>query len=769
MSVSVEIKTRPIRLAFLVDPNNANQVREAVRLSSTLWGGAYFPIIEFHRRLPSAWKEKKPLPGDRSAEHSTGRSVVLGYINAFDPDFLVQLSDNVPKYVRDLRIRTIKPADIWGDLSQHGKPPPNLGIGLFEILDRIFEEKVTSENIHIAFPERTGDLPLFWASFFGDTPDELKHLSEDHCRGRFKIYRFPLSNENAVSFLSPASYVLFPVDVVSYYIEIHHSVFDRVPHIFFMDAEKVGDIVDFWNLRAMGKSVLPVPRQLKEDPKLKKAVNRFLKWPLPVQDSAHGAQIPSPVARILRARSCSVEEMREYAGGFSDGSLELNDAYPKIWSAGSHHDFPNSVYGEERSFINSATTREDEIRIRSVLPKFRYYGRQRPICANEITIDSYMGADLVAEAFPRSSGENFLRALSGPTSFHEYWRGGRSGLVKLAENGFFRPQEVPLAEEVFFTWLKDIGWKNPELSSPGVLAKRIHQRLEGFVACFQDEKLLWLLEHMSGGSVDMDKGPRVRNKTGPEREMSVGEVKNRLEREEQVVKSLYDYVIENGFFRLGARVKCPGCFRNSWYSLEDIRDSFVCPKCLNSFSALGNLESAGDKPWHYRTAGPFSIPNYADGAYGVLLSLHFFNRLKMGSSDLSITPVMSFTVESPDGEKVEIDFAAFWRGRGREGKVELIIGECKTYGEFKDKDFKRMEYLAQALGEKPVLVFSTLRESLGTEEKKRIIRMAETSPVMILTARELLRRDDYEPDLRNICDITQERYLEHGGSGKPGK
>ena len=54
MSVSVEIKTRPIRLAFLIDPNDSGQVGEAIRLSSTLWGGAYFPIIELHKRIPAA-------------------------------------------------------------------------------------------------------------------------------------------------------------------------------------------------------------------------------------------------------------------------------------------------------------------------------------------------------------------------------------------------------------------------------------------------------------------------------------------------------------------------------------------------------------------------------------------------------------------------------------------------------------------------------------------------------------------------------------------
>ena len=61
MSVSVEIKARPIRLAFLVDPNNSEQVGEAIRLSSTLWGGVYFPIIELHKRIPVVWNVPSPL------------------------------------------------------------------------------------------------------------------------------------------------------------------------------------------------------------------------------------------------------------------------------------------------------------------------------------------------------------------------------------------------------------------------------------------------------------------------------------------------------------------------------------------------------------------------------------------------------------------------------------------------------------------------------------------------------------------------------------
>ena len=65
MSVSAEISTRPIRFAFLVDPDNSEQAGEAVRLSSTLWGGVYFPVIELCKRIPVVWNV--PLPLSRHA------------------------------------------------------------------------------------------------------------------------------------------------------------------------------------------------------------------------------------------------------------------------------------------------------------------------------------------------------------------------------------------------------------------------------------------------------------------------------------------------------------------------------------------------------------------------------------------------------------------------------------------------------------------------------------------------------------------------------
>src|SRR5208283_4676988 len=103
---SVNIKVRPIRLAHLVDPNNAKQTREAIRLSSTLWGGAYFPIICLYRRMPYTWKEEQFKP-------PLAENVISGYIEAFDPDLLVQFAKDVPQAIAKTGLKIIKPQEIW--------------------------------------------------------------------------------------------------------------------------------------------------------------------------------------------------------------------------------------------------------------------------------------------------------------------------------------------------------------------------------------------------------------------------------------------------------------------------------------------------------------------------------------------------------------------------------------------------------------------------------------------------------------------------------
>jgi hypothetical protein len=181
---SIDVKVRPIRLAYLVDPNNGTQVREAIRLSSTLWGGSYFPIIPVHKRMPATWKDaplKAPL----------AKQVTLGYVDAFDPDVFVQYAKEVPGYLSELGREIIKPDDIWEPLETGGDLSPKFGLGIFELLKDVFEEHFKYKSkypVRVVLPRIPTELALFWSSLFGEIPSKLRAIIEKH-------YREPLEME----------------------------------------------------------------------------------------------------------------------------------------------------------------------------------------------------------------------------------------------------------------------------------------------------------------------------------------------------------------------------------------------------------------------------------------------------------------------------------------------------------------------------------------------------------------------------------------------
>ena len=164
------------------------------------------------------------------------------------------------------------------------------------------------------------------------------------------------------------------------------------------------------------------------------------------------------------------------------------------------------------------------------------------------------------------------------------------------------------------------------------------------------------------------------------------------------------------------------------------------------------------------------------------MALDFLDGRKL--TTLRITPVLSFEAEAPNKKAIEADFGAFWQesifGEKREG---FLFGECKTYGRFGKKDYDRMSYLARTFPG-AVLVFSTLRKSLGSKEVAGITRIAKAgrkywkterrvNPVLILTGNELLqefgppycwedsvkKKFEHLSGLLAVCDATQQIYL----------
>jgi hypothetical protein len=734
--------------------------------------------------MPASWRDYVKAP--------PARRVIRGYIDAFDPDVLVQFSRAIPDYLRETGLAIIRPQDVWEDVE--GQLSPRYGIGIYELLGDIFDEYFKYKAKYparVVIPRTPPKLSLFWASLFGEYPARVNTVIERNYLEPLEIQVPDLGPEKLQELME--GNVLFPRRITQRRLSVFNPSLlgrGREGVVFFCDGTKVQDIVDFWNLRALGKSVVPVPVQLQDEPQLRSIVIAFLKFHR--RPWKNNPQV-CDTASIIRARSRRMEEMQEWAGTLridrepNDPSPEvffsLQHWYPRIWDEWARDKdsaVPADIYSEDRGSIELKDVGDKEraeIHFRPLLPDFaKEHGYHiAPRCANEISFRLYSAGDYLAEAFPASSGANFNRAISG--TFRGDWRVGRNGLVKLVKGDVSEFRSIPTAESIVFAWLADRGWE-PQLSAPGLLAKQIRRTLEGSPYLLSNERVLALFEHMNGGSVKEDGSPVENNKVSWERDLAVGEVKNRLGAASERGNP-YDYIISRGIFRLGLRPQCPQCLRHSWFALENVRDTIACPKCLNVFPAAGNLDGA---VWSYKTTGPFSVPNYADGAYAVLLTLEFFSEQKMGT--LQTTPVLSFTGTAPNKRTLEADFALFWResvlGESRDG---IMFGECKTYGRFERRDFDRMRYLAETFPG-AVLVFSTLRRGLSAKEVAGMARIAKRgrrhwkaerpiNPVLILTGTELLDwsgppfcwtdpvREKFQnvAGLLGICDATQQIYL----------
>jgi hypothetical protein len=484
--------------------------------------------------MPATWKSK-PFKAPLA------KTVILGYIEAFDPDILVQFSKEVPDYIAALGLEIIKPGAIWQGINEERNLSPKFGLGIFELLNTIFDEHFkykTKYPIKIIFPNIPSQFSLFWASLFGEIPSEVLPTLERNYFKPLEIEVVDFQSDKLLEIIKGE--ILFPRRIAQSALSVvNHAGFRREAYVYFLDAKKTEDIIDFWNLRAMGKQVVPMPKQFKEDPQFRQIVLDFLKdhrrpWP-------HNPQV-CDTATMIRARSCTIEEMQEFGKTLKierlvddqckDPFFSFQHWYPRVWDEWARDKdgaVPCDVYGEEELSIEFGESSELKIQLKPLLPEFaeKYSYHGEPRCANEISLRFYGSAEYLAEVLPKSSGANVERAISGLTSLRGDWRVGRNGLVKLVKNNFAETREIPTAESIMSAFLTDFGWK-PKLSPPGLLAKQIYRKFDGLPIVFRNEKLLGLLEHMNGGSVGMDGTPREKHKINQERDLSVGEVKSRL-------------------------------------------------------------------------------------------------------------------------------------------------------------------------------------------------------------------------------------------------
>ena len=175
---------------------------------------------------------------------------------------------------------------------------PGHGIGLPEVLAELGRQEfkfVRYDELKILAPTLEEPTDPLLAAIFGDIPAEASELYE-HCLNYVDTHRPAISIDNFFEFHS--GQFLLRRHVCSYGLE--HRVRRGAQHcvILYFDHTDPLDLMDYWNLRAVGWEVMPLPKAVAQSEKAKSAARAFI---------TEHAQSERPVS-ILKGRSISQEE-----------------------------------------------------------------------------------------------------------------------------------------------------------------------------------------------------------------------------------------------------------------------------------------------------------------------------------------------------------------------------------------------------------------------------------------------------------------------------
>jgi len=531
-----------------------------------------------------------------------------------------------------------------------------------------------------------------------------------------------------------------------------------------VDPNRPADLMDYWNLRALGWRVLPFP--IGWEHAAESAIRNLIDRAVRRHPTNHQIEFGTS---FVPAQSLAQEEFETVVAPFR--SRQARPAYyPRLWD-----DWGRRTDHVARPVIRAGEL-EEELVLRETyksfdlpLPEFARelpgaYADPTPTWATAVTLKSYSPTD-IATAFPPDL-ENIGPLLRSPF-----------GLIGLSREGIIvettvsRHSELwgfPTGGEVFAAWAKQHGFDYVE-SGTGRLLRQLIRRLDGVrgAVLVRHVELLEVLNKLAHReweeerpATEGDARPRTRVRSGTILHDDLCRVLGRIlaredqppttsaEREAQRqrraarIRNYIDSLVKRDVLRVGVLIQCPHCRQRTWYPLDGLKSSLECERCLQHYPFPAG--SPRDAPWHYRPAGPFAVETYAQGAYAVLLALRFL--LTADRHDASWST--SFELKRGD-DKLEVDFGIFLGpDRFRGGETRLLLGEGKSGDcQFDAEDYRRARTLVTAFPGS-ALVFCTTRLELTPPEKNAITRIARqgrremrpdrpANPIIVLTRVEL--------------------------------
>lgn len=761
MLVGVNQKIAPIKFGFLIKPNSKEKLKIISETAFFLWNGIYSPIIPIYKKLPKSFKDKYDIKLNIF-------NYYRGILNNFSPDVIIY-DDNLDinflnKFIDDKPL--FKLSDFNTKLYE-GKS--EYGINIIEIIQNLIDKEFKyqrNDDINIAI-QNIDKRNLFLNIFVGSlNPKIYKNIVSNLNTKKYfstpKIEDFEDIKKisNSISLLELNSYKLNSFSKRHWY---------KGDFIYFLNTNDLDDLINFWNLRALGCNIIPISIDDINNPYFTDLVKRFcsskneISLDLNVVNyiaNNDNPDVQEKISTLLNKISTLIPKIK-----FSHQSW-----LPRYWEETRilEHDKVLCCSNITNSKYEQIESKENLLEFEVIKIPFDIDNRKYKILSKVILDFNYFDNESkYAETIYGIDSKDWTSLIYSYESYK--WNISKNGI----EYSFNNLEEkihlfIPKSFDFFTKYFKRHNYQIFETPN-GRLAKEVFNNLGGIQG-------LNLFSHkITHKVIGLFENGKVINYP-----LLVGEIKKNLNNKKIDYQFIIKKLLDNKIIEFGSRIKCSVCNQTSFYLLNELKNSIDCSICRNNFEL--ELHTPSSIEWAYRGIGPFSKNNKVGGILSVFLTLQLFKR-EFGNSHGKITSLMEFEIKK-DGVINEIDLAILLKSKHDEDlPPDLIICECKTNKKLTIKDVERLKKIGIDFPNS-ILVFCTLNETLDEEEREHLIELVNffrkgfgsrpKNPVLILTAKELIPEENFScfseynsliksyhhnDFIGNLCELTVEKHL----------
>ncbi len=793
MRFTGSVSLRPVRIGFLMPPDDLGLVSRVARLSTCLWGGRYNVMIPFFEAGGERWVRPYHAEG--------GLNVARGYVDFFEPDTLVEPSPGMaerlgwPGENRTFGLPRVVPLERFYEENHYGRVEFAAGVDILEVMQQLYDAEYKYERRHkrpFALVDSV-DGNAFFDVVGGRYPNE-KTLAEipDAYAEVFSPETLPASADSAIKIVKEGYTGPFWITRHGLEESIGRGFHDQIFYVF--DPTNAADVIDYWNYRLIERRVIPVNVEwfINHKDFIRECI---LQVHRPIPGNPSGIKFHTS---LQFASSISDATVMELGRKHLDGLPEMSFFWgrdPLVWrqTGRGHNRRETKILATSKAIsFDEEISPERYVRLPAPSPTFlnvsRRYTKARWV--NLIVPEPSNRGDDPAIVYP----SNLRSPDYPPLATGEKLRISREGWVLQQEHAIgYSLLRLQDGREAIISWLKTQGIE-AQPSEEGQVAAQVIAAAGGVLASgmFADRKTIDLLSEMAESRADINRSGKRVTRTTPDRSKHVNAVRQHFN--ERAKRSFgywngLDYFLERSVFRAGLRVQCPICTYHNWFDLDAISYAPTCTRCLNQFEFSQSPEDLHEVNWFYRVVGPFAAPDYARGGYAVALTLRCI-------SEPHHTEMTYTTGLNLQPLNCELDFAAWHRPSGilKDERDEplLVIGEAKSFGKNAISE-DTIIGLRKVVNRFPgaIMIVSSLREisDYTADERQRLRDLAlwgrreiyqgqPRNPLIVLTATELFAKHgifdawkqmgesgeavhpSIDPaDLHALAELTQKRYL----------